>query len=227
MNEPRAIDPQVPCRTLLTGLPARVLHFLQVIATHRSIYAAMVQGGYGAKDHAEGWALLGAVCALRDACPNMPAYLSAQAALADIHQWVATHFARLRVALERLHPSHSGLFLVVDSRAPAESLFALAQLIDQVRNGSAAHDAALLATLARRGLDQTEIERLSQLIAQAQSVTDPTDAEADLDARTDELTALYQWYRDWAETARRLIKRKDYRIALGLATKQGAGTAAA
>lgn len=219
MNEPRASNPQVPCRTVLAELPARVLRFLQVVAMRAPIRAAMLQGGYRPADHAEGCALLVAVCALGNVSPNTPTCMSAQAALEEIHQWVVLNFARLRVAIDRLHPSWSGLFFEVDSRAPAQALLALAQLIQQLQAGSAAHDAALLATLAHRGLDQAELDRLSQLVAQAQSVNNPNDDETDIDPRTNELTALYDWYRDWAETARQLIKRKDYRMWLGIATK--------
>ena len=37
--------------------------------------------------------------------------------------------------------------------------------------------------------------------------------------------ALYQWYRDWATTARAVLGRKSLQIALGLASRSRRGAA--
>ncbi len=37
--------------------------------------------------------------------------------------------------------------------------------------------------------------------------------------RIDELTALYRWYSDWSATARAVIARRDYLMAMGLAER--------
>ena len=42
--------------------------------------------------------------------------------------------------------------------------------------------------------------------------------DAASDNRTAELVALYHWYRDWVE----FVKRKDYRVQLGIAAKHKA-----
>jgi hypothetical protein len=48
------------------------------------------------------------------------------------------------------------------------------------------------------------------------------------ETREAELVALYHWYTDWSTTARALIGRKDYLVALGLSGRnkrqRGEGT---
>ncbi len=61
-----------------------------------------------------------------------------------------------------------------------------------------------------------EIERLGGLVADAQRLGEAVGEEEEVEARTDELVALYCWYRDWSETAKRLVGRKDYRVSLGI-----------
>jgi hypothetical protein len=78
----------------------------------------------------------------------------------------------------------------------------------------------LLNTLARRGFTHDELQRLTELVSTAQSVTEVTPNDVERDLRTEELIALYHWYRDWAESAKRFVKRKDHRAALGISAKR-------
>jgi hypothetical protein len=223
--QPRVATTAKPSDSVLAELPARAITFLRAIATRAPIRALLGEGGYGAEDHAEGLALLTRVCDYRDtSSPGTPPS-RAQSAMAAIHDWVSTHFPRLRAALERLHPSAAGLFPDTNARHPEASLLALAQVIDRLRRGPESRDSALMATLERRGLVRAELQRLGELVEAAQSAAPSSPYTPDVEPRTDELIALYDWYRDWAETARRLIKRKDYRISLGIAGRGRAGSA--
>jgi len=196
--------------------------FLRAIATRAPLRALMSEGGFTAEDHAEGWALLSRACEYRAKSSSTTERNRAKRAMAEIHDWVTTHFPRLRAALERLHPADGGLFPETDTRYPEESLLGLARVIERLRHGDEGRHAALVATLARRGLDARELERLAGLVRDAQGVGAVTTDEAEVEARTEELVALYGWYRDWAETAKRCVTRKDYRVSLGIVRRRGA-----
>ncbi|MBN1612087.1 MAG: hypothetical protein JW940_35980 [Polyangiaceae bacterium] len=221
MHEPRVAMSPVPCDRTLADTPARVLVLLSAIATRAPIRDLMSQGGFSAEDHAEGWTLLTRACEYRATAAPASEHFRARSAMAEVHGWVTTHFARFRAALERLHPEAVALFPITDTRYAGDALLALAHVIERLRGNGDEHDRALRATLARRGLDGNEIERLGRLVRDAQSVGDAVDKEMEVEARTAELVALYRWYRDWAETAKRLVARRDYRAALGLAGARG------
>jgi hypothetical protein len=209
-----------PSDSTLGQLPARVLTFLTAIGTRAPIRAAMYQAGYRPEDNDEGWRLLVATGNIRTRSINIATQNRANAALTEIHTWVSTNFRRFRVALERLHPEQASLFPEVDPRYPAESLLALATLIEALQRGSRSRDAALMHTLAQRGLDAAEIARLAQLVNDAQCLDSLLTAnDTETDDRTSDLVALYRWYRDWAESAKRFISRKDYWVKLGIGGK--------
>jgi hypothetical protein len=221
MNSTRLTTIDRPSDSTLEALPARVLTFLRAIATRSPIRALMCEAGFRAEDHAEGWRLLIATSEIRESSPGATARCRAATAIVKIHEWVTANFRRYRAALERLHPESACLFSDVDSRYPAESLLAMATLLKVLLEGDASQGAGLLATLAQRGLDSSEISRLSQLVSDAQGIDAGTAKdEPDCDDRTAELVALYHWYRDWVESAKRFVKRKDYRLQMGIVIKR-------
>ena len=136
MNEPRPTMPNRPSDSTLAALPARVLKFLFVIATKAPIRAQMQQGGFRFEDHAEGMALVNAVCECRDRSVGGTSQARALAAIAEIHQWVTTQFRRYRLAMRRLHPDAAGLFPETDSRYPMESLLAMLHLTSRLQQGA-------------------------------------------------------------------------------------------
>ena len=209
-----------PSDSTLSQLPARVLTFLTAIGTRAPIRAGLYQAGYRPEDHDAGWRLLMATGAMRARSPNIAAQNRANVALAEIHTWVSTSFRRFRVALERLHPEHALLFPEVDPRYPAEALLAAATLIRALQRGDPSRDAALMNTLTQRGLDAIELTRLARLVSNAQCLDAlPAASDTETDDRTPDLVALYHWYRDWAESAKRFISRKDYWVKLGIGAK--------
>jgi hypothetical protein len=88
-----------------------------------------------------------------------------------------------------------------------------------------------LETLAKRGYPKEELSRLRQLVDIASgegTAAEEGDAEAtggaeqvravvDSHEHVDARRALYAWYREWSETARAVIKRRDFLVRLGLA----------
>jgi hypothetical protein len=108
MHEPRVAMTPTPCTTALAETPARALMFLRAIATRAPLRALMSEGGFTAEDHAEGWALLTRACEYRARSSSTTERFRAKRAMAEIHDWVTTHFPRLRAALERQHPADAG-----------------------------------------------------------------------------------------------------------------------
>ena len=206
-----------PSDSTLRATPARVLTFLLAIATRAPIRAAMQQAGYTNADHAEGWRLLMKAGEIRERVVSAATASRASRAMDEIQAWVNADFRRFHAATERLHPTWIGLFPEVDSRSPADAVLLLAKLIERITHGDASRDAAFLATLAKRGLDPIEVERLTQLVTAAQGV-DPNSSETQAapDDRTPERLTLYHWHRDWVESAKQFVKRKDYRAQLGI-----------
>ena len=63
------------------------------------------------------------------------------------------------------------------------------------------------------------------LVALAQSIgSTPVGDDAASDDRTAELVALYHWYRDWVESAKRFVRRKDYRVQLRISAAKHEAT---
>jgi len=206
---------RIPSRFVLARLPERVVAFLHAAGTHAGICAAMAAGGYTGADHREGMRLLAAVCTYGTSGADPRADEPARQAEAELSAWVKVHLRRLQTAVERLHPE-CALFDGIEPRAPAESVLALATLIARVRECTSASD-AVRETLAKRGFDSAEKERLFALVGQAQIATATSSDASVREPRVAELVALYRWHCDWAATARALISRKEFLIALGLA----------
>jgi hypothetical protein len=84
----------------------------------------------------------------------------------------------------------------------------------------AAHkqDLAALARLATRGYTKDERTRLAGLVATARTVT-AVEPISD-DERSKILLELYGWLTDWATQAKRVIKKRQHLITLGLAARK-------
>jgi hypothetical protein len=213
---------RTPCRHVLIDLPARVVAFLRAIGAHAGVRALMKHEGYTLDDDREGWRLLNAACAMRPDAPDPPDDGPARTAMAELQAWTARNLARLVAAVERLHPEEMRLFAGIDRDAGSavESVVVVAKLLERVadREAGGAETAAVVATLARRGLTMSERTRLASVVALAQSTPPVAAAAAPAQPATHEadLVALYRWYTDWATTARAVVARKDYLVALGL-----------
>ncbi len=84
----------------------------------------------------------------------------------------------------------------------------------------------MLAKLAERGIDEAKIVWLEELVARARQMADapaatgPTPEERAEERR--KLLAFRGWFVEWTEMAKAVIKRRDYLIALGLASRKKA-----
>lgn len=215
------VEQTLPSRQVLTELPARVVVFLRASGAHAGIRGALARAGFSADDHREGWTLLEAVCAYGtygiDPAEDEPA----QTANVRITAWVQTHFPRLRTALARVHPEALPLFAGIESPAAEESVLALATWLSRLDVLEPTSSAC--TTLARRGLTEAVRAELHALVHTAQGAPRVESAPVLRAPREQELLALHRWYTDWAGTARAVITRRDYLIALGLAGRRQTG----
>jgi len=226
-----------PPERALQELPARVVTFLRIAGGHAPIRARLVAAGYGSEDHEEGRRLLLAACPFRTGGVDPGEDLPARAADAEIERWVPAQWPRLRAAVEHRHPESVAAIDDLAAAPGARALLLVAALLGRL---DALEDdprgRALLATLARRGLDRAERARLGALVRAAQGI-----AAAELaapaagagpapnpDGSDDAvaLRALHAWYRDWATTARAVIARRDWLIRLGVVDRRRGAAAA-
>jgi hypothetical protein len=139
-------------------------------------------------------------------------------------------FRIVRASMRRLHPEQAAR--VLDGIGPSEGppavigMLTLLDRIDALEKSKSKADHAAVATLATRGLDKKERERLRALVVIAMKGTDETEPKVDPAAtkRTEDrqraLEQLRAWYEDWSDMAKSVIKRKDRLIRLGLAKRK-------
>jgi hypothetical protein len=212
---------RLPSDYAIRDLPARVAVFLHAVGRHAAIRYAMVAGGYGAADHEEGLRLLAALCRYRQGGLDPAEDEPARAAGAELEEWTRTHVPRLRAALERLHPAEVKLFEGVDGSESGSALLGVGSLLERlVAVERADRRAAVLRTLAQRGLDRAERQRLGVLLAMARRALAPAKAAGEDDDEAADMIALHRWFSDWSATAKALLKRKDWLIWMGLAERR-------
>lgn len=231
MAKRRTVDlGKPPGEWALRELPARAVMFLRSAGTHAAIRCALESGGYGEEEHAEGQRLLLAVCAYRrdDLMPRDDE--AARAAAIELEGFTRVHIPRLRAALERLHPKAVASFFEPALTGERAVVLIVASLLAQLTALEQAEPTSeVLETLARRGLDARERERLLAIVHAAQRAAPPGMApemapgayEKGQEGGTEpEMLALYHWLNDWSATARAFITRKDWLIRLGLADRR-------
>lgn len=222
MKTTRPGQVKLPSRRVRAELPVRVVIFLRAAGTNPQVRYAMRDGGYTEKDHAQGLELLARVCAYQNNGPDPRLDEPARRARALIAEYVSDHTDRLRAAVERLHPEHADLFSALSSPKLKDPVLTLAKLLERLaRLEKEAGGKAVLKTLAQRSLDRAERQRLSALLQTAKAAAEPvSENKAEREAHAEALLSLYSFYRDWAATARALVKRRDLLVAMGLAGKR-------
>jgi len=160
----------------------------------------MAGAGYGEAEQAEGWRLLLGATGYAAQKLDVDADTEARQAITEIDNWDESGYRRIHAALERLHPAQDAfVFTGLEASTGPSAVLGVAKLLDrldQLAKGTDA-DRAAIATLEKRGIN--------------------TQMRAHL--RTSNLVALYHWYRDWAESAKRFVTRKDYWAKLGIGGK--------
>ncbi|WP_437595173.1 hypothetical protein [Sorangium sp. So ce1000] len=243
MSSEIEIDGEGPSRQVLAETPARALKFLSAAGKNKQIRALLRERGYTDEDHKEGWDLLHRASGFGIGEPDEVEDAEVGAAIAELDAWDEPHFRIIRAALERRHPVQEKF--VFDNLTPqvgAGAVVSVKTLLDRLdaleksakRKATRKDDHAALETLAKRGYPKEERSRLRQLVdiasgegtaseegdGEATGDAEPVRAVVDSREHVDALRALYAWHREWSETARAVIKRRDFLVRLGLAHRK-------
>jgi hypothetical protein len=229
-----------PSRTTLDELPGRLLALLSGIGKSKVIRGALDAKGYSDEEHDLGWTLLKTIGHYK--APRGPGQQLGmavdpvvRAAIVELDNWDEPNFARIEAILQRAFPAQADfLFDGLTPQTGAAAIMSVSTLLgrlDALESGAdrkATHkqDLAALKLLAERSYTKAERDRLAALVSTATKGAgatapdgDPGDAKARDEHAQAELDA-HAWYKEWSTTARNEIKRRDYLILLGLASRR-------
>jgi hypothetical protein len=220
----RVAGKEVSRQTLLLT-PGRAFQFLMGVNSLPTVRDLMTERGFDEAEAMRGWDLLRTV----GMSPRAERITDGEVrnAVTQLDQWDEGAFILLDSAFTRHPDAHEA---VLNGLAPiagdgavmnADTLMKRLAELEKTEDGRAA-----LATLAKRGIDKAERKRIAGLVEVAMGkgkmVRDPARSEADA-AYEEALLDLRDWYTEWAEIARFVVKRRDYLITLGLAERRGTG----
>ena len=239
---------QIPSMYVLAETPMRALNFLSGVARNAGIQHLLATRGWGAADYEQGWSLLHQVAGYSpNGAPQPVAPTVASEAIAGIDAWDEPNFRIASSALRYRFPlQHDFLFAgdLQPARGP-ESILTVMTFLDRVdalesgkgRDKAARKDdLAAVSLLAKKGIHAEERNRVRTLLEQATQaeglatagvvIDDQAKAERvppeDQGQYEAALRELFYWLDEWTETARVVIKRRDYLIRLGLASPRRA-----
>ncbi len=218
----------------IDAVSERGTKFLGAASQNENIRLLLDRGGYTEEEHQRGWGMLLVLLGYTNPASGAPgASLRQRQAAAELDAYDGPNFDRARAALDHRYPAQAGyVFADLTAKTGVESIGAVSTFVDRVaalrdgtdpaRASTREDDAAAAALLAtRRIIDVDEEKRLRDLISEATSLADmPAPAAPSPSARQQTARALDAWLRDWRETARVLVTRRDYQIRMGLAVRR-------
>jgi hypothetical protein len=202
--------------------------FLRAASTVPAIRGLLATVGYSAEDHGMGWALFFEVAGVS---PNVPLANHAANALTELETWQGPGFIRARAALAHMFPPQEKYVFaeIAMGAAGGNAIAFVATFLDRLdalessadRKSTRKADHAALEVLAKRGIDKAVRSHLRQLVDITSTDAIPAAPPAELTRKRHEaLVALYRWLKDWSDTARTVIARRDHLIRLGLARRR-------
>ncbi len=198
----------------------RALHMLVALATAPGPYALMCNRGYGPEEHARGWALVQRLVGTPAEAP-VDRSEAAQAA-AELDDMDGELIELIRSALTR-HPDACDRILAGLAPATGADAVANAALIaERLEEESKTEEGrAALARLAKSRFGEKERQHLAALVESTKHAAESGEPSfRDSPEYLELLFELRDWYVEWSGIARLTIKRRDYLIRLGLATKR-------
>lgn len=200
----------------------RVVKFL--LAVHdRKIAGYLAERGFSEADRMEGWELFDRATGRHVSMRPIPSSGVTKELLARIDAWENIWFDVASAALTRQFPEmRARLFLNISkSSGPAVivSVKTLLDRIDELATDDNERARGALALLEQRGLNEAiRGEARAMLLEATAAPMDPQlpespDAEQ---ARQQAVEEMWAWYKDWATTARTVIRSKALRIKMGV-----------
>lgn len=217
-----------PSRQTLEQIVSRIITFTVGVARYPAIAAILAHRGYDPEVHDFAWdrlKKLGTLPTGKETKGVSDKVVSH--AVAELDAWDEPNFEIISIILENAHPHYAkSLFKDLEAKQGKESIQGVATLLarlDEVEGSKDPEAAAVIALLGARGYPKEERQRLQGLVDITTKYA-PTAPVTDTE-RTKILTELYAWHREWSTIAKRDISRRQYLIALGLASPRKAATA--
>lgn len=226
-------ESKVPSESTLNLAVERAVKLLTAVAYNKHIYTALHARGYAEATQAHGWELVHAVAGFRRSL-GAPGTSLGKRALEEIDAWDEPNFKFAHAALDFEFPDQSAyIFEDLAAASGPAALLTVKTFLDRrdaLKNGvkgreaKKEQDAAAVAKLAARGIDDAECTRLRALLAEAHAPAGDTKADDTTDRNPEETLkakiALHGWVSEWREIASQLITRRDYLFQLGLAERK-------
>ncbi len=225
-----------PSDTVLDEITPRALKFLGALSTNPYIRATLAKRGYTDAHHNNGWTLLLRASGYRKPTGTVRSAPEATSAIATIDAWDEPNFRVARATLAAEFPDQlTFVFQDLEAQDGVGAVVSVTTFLDRLdelesgkdRKATRKVDQAALVRLAERGIDEGERKRLRGLLGVALSsppsddgapsvAADPKGAGELREAKV----ALYNFHAEWSEIARADIKRRDYLIQLGMASRK-------
>lgn len=206
-------------RATLEATVGKASQFLFAVGRGPTILNALRKVGYTQKLHQEGWALVNA--ASRKDIDESATDRRVDDALQLLDDWDESGIAITRAALTQFPEIRDrvlqGLQPIAGPGAALNVEAILSRLEDEK---DSARGKAALKRLAESGIDAAAREELGRLVAIAKGSKSFESAIATEEEDDRALLALRDWYYEWSEIARQVVKRREHLIRLGLAERR-------
>jgi hypothetical protein len=224
---------------VLEATPDRATRLLSDIGAVATIRTLLAEAGMADQDIIEGRDyLLACLAAPRgiSAAVDTDDAKAQRASVAELDQWDEPSFGRFGATLKRHYPSAQAyVFANLSASTGVAAVHGVATFLTRIdaleggtdpdRQATKKDDKKAVELLAKRGLDKAERARLQKLVhvALGPTATLPQQSGQQTPAeRVKALTTLREWYEEWAAAARSVVKKKSYRIRIGIATRKTA-----
>lgn len=205
----------------------RVLKFLMASTVIR-IAKLLAIRGFSDEDRQEGWSLLERAAGRHLAVSPSAGVVvdKLRKVVGEVDAWENTWFDVADAALKRQVPAvHQVLFMnlsKVSGNAVLITVKTFLERLDALEEEGGEENEKAMALLEKRGLTE-ERRAEARALLEKMEVAEPDEEDAvDEEALKAEQEAaieeMWAWYKDWAKTARTVVKNRNYRIMLGLST---------
>jgi hypothetical protein len=206
-------------RATLEATVGKASQFLFAVGRGPTILNALRKVGYTQKLHQEGWALVNA--ASRKDIDESATDRRVDDALQLLDDWDESGIAITRAALTQFPEIRDRVLQGIQPIAgPGAALNVEAMLSRLEDEKDSARGKAALKRLAESGIDAAAREELGRLVAIAKGSKSFDKAIATEEEDDRALLALRDWYYEWSEIARQVVKRREHLIRLGLAERR-------
>lgn len=238
-------DESQPSQATLDRAPARALSFLLGVGRSPVIRAQLATRGYTDDEHDQGWKLLRAVDPSAGATSAATSDSSVSDAVAKLDAWDNQNLPIADAALRKRVPTVHA-FLFANGLAPADGIESVRVVdtflgrLDKVSDIAASerrdakkskpsadltavtpeHAREALKILDTRGISAGERQTARGWLNTAQKGAAPAAPPTAPTARAAPLVDLHDWVTEWTLVARKVLKRRDHLINIGVGEKK-------